>query len=116
FPEGAKWMDVMQQKIAEMNKHLGNSCTAAKWAVDGLADTTAGQEVKSFANSVQSSVSLFVADPYEAMTGGADRSTSPQVQQSKNCLTDTQFCIGLGNLVYKSLIGQNVQNWFPSGD
>lgn len=116
FPEGAKWMDAMQEKIGEMNRFLGNSCQAAQWAVNEVADTEGGKAIKGWANNVQSSIGSVNDDIYSTFSGGDDQSTSHEYQRAKLCETDFSFCDGYGNLMYESFKSQNIETWFVSND
>lgn len=114
FPEGAKWMDSMQEKIAEMNRFLGNSCQAAQLAVNhsGL-----GKLVADGAKEVRASAKGLVEDPFSASTGGDDGNTSADHMQAELCASDKNECLlKQGNLTYKSLKRQDVKSWFVSND
>lgn len=116
FPEGAKWMDAMQEKIAEMNRYLGNSCQAAQFAVDGLAKTQGGQWVTGNLNKVRTSIDGINNDVYDAFTGGQNKK-SIDSETAQACQSDPDYCIDQkGNLTYKSLKKQNVKSWFASDD
>lgn len=109
FPDAESIVADLQDKIQQMNQHLGNSCQLAQGLVDGGLDAINGMmdnQMQTAATSSGSQGSSF--DSYSRQDG-LDLYSDLQTNSPEN------FNNIVGNVLWKELDRQEVSDWFAFG-
>lgn len=112
FPDGAKWIENFQKKVQALNQYLGNSCQLAQGLVNDVAELSPW-EIKGQTNaSIQSTVKGICDDVFECNAESKGKSGKEQLRDHDVAAYNEL----IGNIIWKQLKKNNVNNWFTYGD
>ena len=113
-PDCMKWMNELQSKVQALNSNLSNSCQLAQGLVNDASSIMPWKIKEKTDASLKASLTG-VGDDFGDLQGFISESLTPS-RRAKDADADVFAQKNTGNVVYKALRYQNVQNWYTGGD